>query len=1414
MRIPAWTLFVLLAAAPVAAQPAAMAPGDAVEAQISSSAEAIPDGRPGASYRLRLPVGTAVEVRLTAQAFDTFLLLIAEDGTTLENDDYDFSLSESRVLVEADGPREWVIYVTSYGGSGEGAFLLEVGEPGSFPAESERLTSSAEADESDEALAASAEAPLLHRAYALMRLERRGEMLALLQHELPRLAGSAAADDPNLIEAERLLARELASGGDSTGARSVLESRLQRQERELGTDHPALADTWELLAEFAADQESKRVAREHALVVLEAADGPDHISVGRALRRLAEALPSDDHAGRRALLERALPILRDHEESEPGEETWTLSDLAFATEALGDVPAARSYLEQVIGAHEQYRPDSPSLAAALTDYARHLRRHGGGGAAVPLLRRAVQIFEGVQAATAPDDWTARRARDDLLGGLDLLGWALLAEAEYAQAADVLGRALRMRDDVADTAADESLRQALRDNLFQLSVALELGGMREEADAVHDRAGALPPLNDWEAVDGRYVAQRMRADGLEAAAAVLWARIGGREAVVDLGDFTDDELQPGRLLTDGPRREAALAALERLEQEEYRLRQDGRYGEALRAGARALALARATTAPGEDALYRQLGNVAGLHAIRGDYRSARPLYEEALALAQANFAPDAVGIAWALRDLADALSALGDHEAALRHYENALTIEEDDAYRRGVARSLTALGQYGAAHEQYQALLRQARAEHGAGTFEESVALNNLGMFLLGIGRAADAIEPLQQALEVVESLYSFDPGRIVQGSSIMGRGPSAIATVGHNLAGAYVEAGRLPEARPLYDQALRIYEAVNGGNHPDVGRVLGLQGRLLHRLSDLPAAVAAYERAIAIAELSYGADHPEVAGYLNGLADVLQDRGDTRGARAAALRAIHIYDDHAAAVLPALAPAEQRAFVADALTGLTTRMLSGTAPLSVAESYAMVGGWKGILLEGLRRQAAVSRLADHPRFGDDVAALNALRSEIAWHTSLAGEMPAARWRAIADSLTADKERLERALAAALPAGALQDPWRTPDNDALGGRLPRGAALLDVYRHELLDGDSDGTFRYTAVLTAAGAAPVLVPIGAADAVEQAIAAWRDAVVRGQDAAAETQALVDAVWGPVAAALPAAVQRLWISPDAQLARVPWSLLAAAGGSDAILVSEVASPRALLAALHTGRDYAAEPGSVLLVGGVDFDAGVAGDSAGARWADLPGTRAEVDSISALAVSAEQPHRVLTGAEPTPAVVAAALAESRYAHLSTHGFFYRASEAEYRAGESRSVIVGRAAGGRPPSRNPLAESGLALAGANAAAAGNLTAEELLSIDLSGLELLVLAACDTGLGTEITGQGVMGLRASVQAAGAHGLLMSLWKVPDASTALLMQHFYDGLWTKGLSPAEALRDAQVAVRADDRYAAPIHWAAWVLSGGP
>jgi CHAT domain-containing protein len=123
---------------------------------------------------------------------------------------------------------------------------------------------------------------------------------------------------------------------------------------------------------------------------------------------------------------------------------------------------------------------------------------------------------------------------------------------------------------------------------------------------------------------------------------------------------------------------------------------------------------------------------------------------------------------------------------------------------------------------------------------------------------------------------------------------------------------------------------------------------------------------------------------------------------------------------------------------------------------------------------------------------------------------------------------------------------------------------------------------------------------------------------------------------------------------------------------------------------------------------------------------------------------------------------------------------------------------------RNPLILSGVVLAGANlppltddlglpTGEDGILTAEEVVNLDLRGTELVVLSACETGLGRSGGGEGVYGLQRAFHLAGARNVIASLWKVSDQATAALMRLFYHKLWIEKKPPIEALREAQLAI---------------------
>ena len=111
----------------------------------------------------------------------------------------------------------------------------------------------------------------------------------------------------------------------------------------------------------------------------------------------------------------------------------------------------------------------------------------------------------------------------------------------------------------------------------------------------------------------------------------------------------------------------------------------------------------------------------------------------------------------------------------------------------------------------------------------------------------------------------------------------------------------------------------------------------------------------------------------------------------------------------------------------------------------------------------------------------------------------------------------------------------------------------------------------------------------------------------------------------------------------------------------------------------------------------------------------------------------------------------------------------------------------------------------------GFLRLHDIYNLNLPA-ELVVLSACDTGLGKDVKGEGLVGLARGFMYAGAARVVASLWKVDDEATAVLMTHFYRLMLEDGKPPAAALRDAQIAIWKQQRWTAPYYWAAFVLQG--
>jgi CHAT domain-containing protein len=209
---------------------------------------------------------------------------------------------------------------------------------------------------------------------------------------------------------------------------------------------------------------------------------------------------------------------------------------------------------------------------------------------------------------------------------------------------------------------------------------------------------------------------------------------------------------------------------------------------------------------------------------------------------------------------------------------------------------------------------------------------------------------------------------------------------------------------------------------------------------------------------------------------------------------------------------------------------------------------------------------------------------------------------------------------------------------------------------------------------------------------------------------------------------------------------------------------------------------------------------------WSYLPATHIEVSNIYDLANNHDINANLYTGTEATESTFKKLSGNSNgIIHVATHGFYIKPMS------------------DREVDDDNLKRSGLAFAGANNIQKGItipkgiddgiLTASEISNLKFNELDLIVLSACETGLG-DINAEGVYGLQRAFKKAGANSLIISLWKVADSPTQILMSNFYNNLFS-GKSKYESLEAAKKHVRTinNGQFADPKFWAGFILLDG-
>jgi CHAT domain-containing protein len=654
----------------------------------------------------------------------------------------------------------------------------------------------------------------------------------------------------------------------------------------------------------------------------------------------------------------------------------------------------------------------------------------------------------------------------------------------------------------------------------------------------------------------------------------------------------------------------------------------------------------------------------------------------------------------------------------------------------------------------------------------------------------------------------------------------------NDLAFLYRDQGKLDDVEPLFKDALEMRKRLfKGQDHPDLAISLNNLAALYKDQGKLDAAEPLLKDALEMRKrLSKGQDHPDLATSLNNLAFLYRAQGRLGDAETLFKDALELYRRLAVAFA-------QDKTEGETLTLLAHQPLTRDAYLSAAWGhktdpagvYAQVWADKGYIARAYERRLLQARaVATDPKAARTLANLtDARRRRAELLLAPASKDPATLAQRKQDIATYEAciEEKTRELKVLLPAIVRADKLAAAIPSDLQQALPAGSAVVDFLQFVHIEHDKDKpgragetwTRRYLAfVVTKEKVAWVDLDI--AEKIEPAVNAWRAELTAGKTMTPDVAAKVrELIWQKVRQELPAVIKTVYVCPDAALCQVPFAALPGDKPGTILLedfaVAMIPHAPFLLDKLWPQDPRQDTPANALVVGAVKYDADLAslgpnqnavagrgdplvkpGQKLG--WGFLPNTEGEANGIVAAAGRKRLTAVRLEGDKATTAAVLAALPRAKYAHFATHGFFADPSfrsvfdldpkDFENRGGER----VGKAA------LSPLVMTGLVFAGANhpgTPGRGIVTGEQLIDLDLGGLELVVLSACETGLGDVAGGQGTFGLQRAFHYAGTRDVIASLWKVPDQSTAALMGLFYRNLWTQNLSPLESLRLAQLEI---------------------
>jgi CHAT domain-containing protein/Tfp pilus assembly protein PilF len=754
---------------------------------------------------------------------------------------------------------------------------------------------------------------------------------------------------------------------------------------------------------------------------------------------------------------------------------------------------------------------------------------------------------------------------------------------------------------------------------------------------------------------------------------------------------------------------------------------------------------------------------------------------------------------------------------------------------------------------------------GMGQFEkaESMHKQNLKVFEASLGQNHPNVAKIvlnlaltyqtQKRYDEAEAMYKR--ALAIRRSTLAPDHPDISLTL-HNFGQLYTQRADYSQALKTLGEALDSRKKAFGPNHTTVGFTSMAIGDVQYALRKFDEAKASYDEALRIRKSQFPDTHPDLAYSNTALGEVNAATANWDSSAEHFDLARRGFRRHIDQTLPSLPEVDQIAF----LKYVDEPFFHSSLSLALAhpQNQKVIdysAGWvlngKAVSQQALAQRALIARDTTNSQLASAVKALLVIRKQLASLMMVSDSKvadPARQGRI--DELVQQEQSQSRKLSDQGGRSLGSTAWI--ETEDIRKSLQDDSVLVEIVRFRKYDFDKPAAKEeerqehYVAWIIPKNDSGKIrvIDLGDAAKIDEQVRAARVALKEAPQLIRENgeqdaekmlepslRSLAGSILYPLLEALEPA-KTIYLSPDSLLWLVPWSALPLQEGQYAIEKFDIRF-------LVTGRDLvrgetAFNVSNPIIFADPDFNLDPAAVEAAAKQvlpnpldqknslravapsgkfklgtvSRLPGTKSEAEAVlPQLEQFTANKASVYSGQWALEAIFKA-VRQPRVLVLSTHGFF---EEENTSADKSRS------------SSNPLLRCGLLLAGCNKpidasvsdGEDGILTGLEIVSADLRGTELVVLSACETGLGQVRNGEGVSGLRQAFQLAGARSVVSTLWQIPDRETAKLMANFFAGL-AETHDKSKSLRDSQLKLiesRRDRNGAAhPFFWAAFTITG--